>query len=37
MKKNGFKLHVSSRCLICNGFYKRQAPTLSFMTHGFVR
>jgi len=37
MKKNGFKPRMSSRGLICNGFYKRQAPALPFMVHGFVR
>lgn len=37
MEKNGFKPRMSSKLLICNGFYKRQTLTLSFMVHGFVQ
>jgi hypothetical protein len=31
MKKNGIKPCMSFKWLICNGFYKGQALTLSFM------
>jgi hypothetical protein len=37
MKKNGFKLRMSSKSLICNGFYKGQVLALSFMASGSVR
>ncbi|MEC5218764.1 hypothetical protein RCH09_003738 [Actimicrobium sp. GrIS 1.19] len=37
MKKNGLKPHMSSKRLICNGFYKGQALALSFMAHRIVR
>ena len=37
MEKNGFKPRMSTKCLICNGFYKGQALPVSFMAHGSVR
>ena len=37
MKKNDFKPGMSSKRLICNGFYKRQTLVLSFMAYGSVR
>jgi hypothetical protein len=37
MKKNGFKLRMSSKLLIGKGFYKRQVLSLSFMPLGFVQ
>jgi hypothetical protein len=37
MKMNSFKSRMSSKCLICNGFYKGQSLTLSFMPPVFVR
>ena len=37
MKMNSFKSRMSSKCLICNGFYKGQSLTLSFMTDSSVR
>jgi hypothetical protein len=37
MKKNGFKLRMSSKWLICNGFYKGHVLTVSFMARGSVR
>ena len=37
MKNSGFKPRMSSKWLICNGFYKGQSLTLSFMTDSSVR
>jgi hypothetical protein len=37
MKKNGLKPRMSSKWLICNGFYKGQALTVSFMAHDSVQ
>lgn len=37
MKKNGFKLCMSSKWLIGKGFYKGQVLNLSFMASGCVR
>ena len=37
MKKNGFKLRMSSKWLIGNGFCKRQVMNLSVMTPGFFQ
>ena len=37
MKKKGFKPRMSSRWLICNGFYKGHALTVSFMARGSVQ
>lgn len=37
MEKNGFKLRMSSKWLICNEFYKGQALIVSFMAHGSVQ
>ena len=37
MKKNGIKPCMSFKWLICNGFYKRQAVTLSFIASNSVR
>ncbi len=36
MKKNGFKPRMSSKWLICNGFYKGKALTPSFAARGSV-
>lgn len=37
MEKNGSKPRMSSKWLICNGFYKGQALAWSFMACGSVR
>ena len=37
MKMNSFKSRIRSKWLICNGFYKGQSLTLSFMPPVSVR